>query len=102
MYVLIGKCTYAVFLTTVNTESYRVKMLVSPMEIVHYVAIISIVHAPEIEISQLAKIPILSRNYGSKEYSIGSGMKEGAYYYLLNYLVDFMRELSNCRPKNKS
>ena len=55
----------AVFLTTVITESYRVKIVLSPMEKVRKVAMLSFVHTPEIEIFQSAKIAILPRNYGS-------------------------------------
>ena len=62
----------AVFLTTVITESYRVKIVLSPIEIVRKVAMLSFVHAPEIEIFQSAKVAILSRNYGSYEYGIKS------------------------------
>ena len=54
---------YAVFLRTVITDSYRVKSLFSPMEIVRKVAMLSYVHALEIEIVQSAKEAILSRNY---------------------------------------
>ena len=56
---------HAVFLRTVITESYRVKMLVLPTEILRKVARLSNIHAPEIEIFQSAKVAILSRNYGS-------------------------------------
>ena len=56
---------YAVFLTTVITESYRVKIVLSPMEIVRKVAMLSFVHAPEIEIFQSVKVAIFSRNYRS-------------------------------------
>ena len=62
--------TYAVLLTTVITESYRVKIVLSPIEIVRKVAMLSFVHAPEIEIFQSVKVAILSRNYGSYEYSM--------------------------------
>ena len=55
----------AVFLTTVITESYRVKIVLPPMEIVRKVAIRLFVHAPEIEIFQSAKVAIISHNFGS-------------------------------------
>ena len=48
----------AVFLTTVITESYWVKTVLSPMEIVRKVEMLLLVHAPEIEIFQLAKVAI--------------------------------------------
>ena len=54
---------YAVFLPTVITESYRVKIVLSPMEKVRKVAMLSFVHAPEMEIFLSAKLHILSRNY---------------------------------------
>ena len=53
----------AVFLTTVIAESYRVKIVLSPMEKVRKVAMLSFVHAPGIEIFPSAKLHILSRNY---------------------------------------
>ena len=40
---------YAVFLRTVITESYRVKMLVLPTEIFRKAARLSNIHDPEIE-----------------------------------------------------
>ena len=46
---------YGVFLTTVITESYQVKIVLSPTEIVRKVVMLSFVHAPEIEIFQSAK-----------------------------------------------
>ena len=58
-----GTSIHAVFLRTVITKSYRVKPLFSPMEIVRKVAMLSYVHAPEIEIVQSAKVAIFSRNY---------------------------------------
>ena len=42
---------------------YRVKVLVSPMEIVLKVGWFSHVHAQEIQIFQLAKLVILSHNH---------------------------------------
>ena len=42
---------YAVFLTTVITESYRVKSLVSPLEMIRKVARLSNIHAPKRDIS---------------------------------------------------
>ena len=54
--MLVSKCN-AVFLRTVIT--------VLPMEIVCKVVRLSNIHGPEIEIFQLAKVAILSRNYGS-------------------------------------
>ena len=50
---------YAVFLTIVITESYRVKILVLPTEIFRKVARLSNIHAPEIEMFQSAKSAIL-------------------------------------------
>ena len=49
----------AVFLRTVITESYRVKILVLPTEIFRKVATLTNIHAPEIEIFQSAKVAIL-------------------------------------------
>ena len=57
---------FAVFLTTVFTESYREKIVLSPMEKVRKVAMLSFVHAPEIEIFPSAQLHILSRNYSLK------------------------------------
>ena len=55
--------TSAVFLTTVITESYQVKIVLSPMEIVRKVAMLFICTCHEM--FQSAKVAILSRNYRS-------------------------------------
>ena len=48
--------SYAVFLSTVFTESYQGKILVMPMKIVCCVAMLSFIHDPKIEIFQSVQV----------------------------------------------